>query len=201
MGYDGPHVIKRQIQEQKEDAVDHHGAMQLTDGQDNEIIVKHIRTTSKSIKAEKNELRIKQLEEVAATAPKLTLKVLSSGKLKGTVLLITAKGMKGGLRKAKDGVTYLGCKKHGHSNMERVVLNDFVIPSKDKEAENRHRGRHLQIKYSIEDEKYMVRDLGIGYGAFLRLDHPLELADNHLINIGESYIIVNMFNDRNSIVN
>ncbi len=79
--------------------------------------------------------------------------------------------------------------------MPQEIINDFIIPSKDKETEKRHRGRHMQIEYSLEQRgggKYLIKDLGIGFGAFVRLDRPLELKDNHLLNMGESFIIVNL---------
>jgi len=79
------------------------------------------------------------------------------------------------------------------------VIIDFIIPSKDKETEKRHRGRHMQIEYSLErGGKYLIRDLGIGFGAFVRLDKALELKDNHLLNMGESFIIVNLINEKAS---
>jgi len=58
----------------------------------------------------------------------------------------------------------------------------------------------MQIFYDIIDPntgagKYLIRDLGIGFGAFARLDHPLELKDNHLLNLGESFIIANLVED------
>jgi len=43
---------------------------------------------------------------------------------------------------------------------------------------------------------YTIKDLGIGFGAFVRLDKPLELKDNHLLNLGESFIIVNLISDQ-----
>lgn len=36
----------------------------------------------------------------------------------------------------------------------------------------------------------------MGFGAFVRLDRELELKDNHLLNMGESFIIVNLIADR-----
>lgn len=42
----------------------------------------------------------------------------------------------------------------------------------------------------------MIKDLGIGFGAFVRLDRPLELKDNHLLNMGESFIIVNLITEK-----
>jgi len=82
-----------------------------------------------------------------------------------------------------------------------VVINDFIIPSKDKDTEKRHRGRHLQILYSLEKSHYLIKDLGIGFGAFVKLDLPLELKDNHLLNLGESFIIVNLVNEKYSLAN
>lgn len=76
-------------------------------------------------------------------APLLELKVLSSGKLKGQVLRINAQGLEGSLRNARDGTVYLGCKKSSGKSKGEEALNDFIIPSKDKETEQRHRGRHV----------------------------------------------------------
>lgn len=71
----------------------------------------------------------------------MNLKVLSSGPLKGHTLKINAQGLVDSLRTQKDGFVYFGCKKSGTKQHE--IINDFVIPSKDKETEKRHRGRHL----------------------------------------------------------
>lgn len=35
------------------------------------------------------------------------------------------------------------------------------------------RGRHFQIEFKVEDNKYCIRDLGIGFGTFAKLDFPL----------------------------
>jgi hypothetical protein len=35
------------------------------------------------------------------------------------------------------------------------------------------RGRHFQIEYKFETNKYCVRDLGVGFGTFAKLDFPL----------------------------
>ena len=105
--------------------------------------------------------------------------------------------LRGNIR--KDGFVFFGCKKHASKKVQgfpREVINDFIIPSKDKETEKRHRGRHMQIEFSLERQTYLIRDLGIGFGAFVRLDHELELKDNHLLNMGESFIIVNLISER-----
>lgn len=37
-----------------------------------------------------------------------------------------------------------------------------------------------------------MRDLGVGSGTFLKVDDASELVDNHMINIGDTYILVNL---------
>ena len=65
--------------------------MQISDKiGDNELLVKHIRSTS-SIASRSGVLdqgRIKLLESIADKMPELHLQILSSGKLKGQVLRI-----------------------------------------------------------------------------------------------------------------
>ena len=39
---------------------------------------------------------------------------------------------------------------------------------------------------------YKIKDLGIGFGAFVKLNNPLVLRDNFLLNMGESYIVANL---------
>ena len=51
-------------------------------------------------------------------------------------------------------------------------------------------GRHFVIEYNIERKKYIIKDLGIGYGTFVRLNYIHILKDNQLINIGQIYILV-----------
>ena len=59
----------------------------------------------------------------------------------------------------------------------------------------------MQVCYDYDEHnpangRYFVRDLGIGFGAFARMDRPLALKDNHLLNMGESFIIVNLINEK-----
>lgn len=74
------------------------GEMHITDRFDNDQIVKHIRTTSSVNKSVFDFARVKQLASIVDSAPKINLKVLSSGKLKGHVLKINAQGMEGSMR-------------------------------------------------------------------------------------------------------
>ena len=71
-------------------------------------------------------------------------------------------------------------------------MNDFVIPSKNEQTAEQHRGRHFQIQYEPDQHNYLIKDLGIGYGVFVRQTDPIVLKDNMLINVGEAYIVVNI---------
>lgn len=48
------------------------------------------------------------------------------------------------------------------------------------------------IEYSPEKNQYSIKDLGIGYGTFVRLDCIHSLKDNQLINLGQIFIVVNI---------
>jgi hypothetical protein len=137
-------------------------------------------------------------EKLAAVAdfnPVLGLKVLSSNTLSpGTVLSIGPEGYEHSERRTKDGVTYFGCKKREKATGDKqgAVINDVLMRVTDPEASEKHRGRHFEVAYRPERKSYWVRDLGVGFGAFLRLDSVLKLRDNSLLNLGESFIVVNL---------
>lgn len=46
--------------------------------------------------------------------------------------------------------------------------------------------------YDLDQQVYKIKDLGIGYGVFVKLSDNLALKDNYLINMGESYIVANL---------
>lgn len=108
-------------------------------------------------------------------------------------------GAEGSLRGKKDGITYFGCKKKSkpmNENFEAAeIINDIVIRNKDTDTNNRHRGRHFQIEFDSEINGYKIRDLGIGFGAFTKIDHPLILKDNNLLSMGSSFLIINFSED------
>ena len=75
------------------------------------------------------------------------------------------------------------------------VVNDFVIPNKQHETVDKsHKGRHFQIWFDIPTKRYYIKDLGIGFGVFKKMEYGKTiLKDNMLINIGEAYIVVNLY--------
>ena len=48
--------------------------------------------------------------------------------------------------------------------------------------------------------KYKIKDLGVGYGAFVKLTRPIILRDNFLLNMGESYIVANLFKSQDDLI-
>jgi len=167
----------------------------------NDLLVKHIRSTAiaKDSVALTSDIKAKkqQLQNIVHYAPLLRLRVISGNLPVGTNIVITAQGAETGLRGAKDGITFFGCKKRGGIKpgiryRKGEIINDIVIKGKDKEISERHRGRHFQIQYCLDNNEYKIKDLGIGYGAYVRLDNPLLLKDNALLSMGESFFIVNL---------
>ena len=76
---------------------------------------------------------------------------------------------------------------------QQIVVNDFVIPSRSQDAQEQHRGRHFQVWFDHIRKNYFIKDLGIGFGVFKKMDpNPIVLKDNMLVNVGEAYIVVNL---------
>ena len=141
----------------------------------------------------KSEERLRRIEEAVHYAKLLVLKVISSKVLQpGKDIMINAMGVEGSKRDGRDGVVYFGNKLKSSKGHSREHLNDIKLPASDKELGEKHRGRHFQIAYDPFSDKYYIKDLSVGFGAFAKLDYPLVLRDNHLVHIGESFIVVNL---------
>jgi hypothetical protein len=82
------------------------------------------------------------------------------------------------------------------SLFQKEIINDFVIPTKNEEEKEKHRGRQFQICFDPESMSYKIKDLGVGYGAFVKLTRPLILRDNFLLNMGESYLVANLIKNQ-----
>ena len=63
--------------------------------------------------------------------------------------------------------------------------------NEDNETNN-NIGRHFMIEFCIENREYEIKDLGVGYGTFVKIDRIHHLKDNQLINIGQIFIVVNI---------
>jgi len=125
----------------------------------------------------------------------LELKIINSHSkdLNGTSILINYQGLVDKNKRNKnDGITYFGYQPHtSNTNENKEQFVDFNLPIKDKDNYEKI-GRYFQINFNSDINKYFIRDLLIGFGTFVRIDFPLKLRDNHLINIGETFIIINL---------
>lgn len=98
-------------------------------------------------------------------------------------------------RNENDGFVFFGCVNKDSAPKEK---NDFLmkLTGNDKEIndeveiDDRSNGRHFQIWYRLSDDKYYIRDLGKGFGAFMKIPSEFYLKSDVLINIGDSYIVV-----------
>ena len=74
-----------------------------------------------------------------------------------------------------------------------------------EEIENKNEGKFFKIFFDKKSEKYFIKDLGSGFGTFIRLmkDENYILKDNTLINIGNSFLIFSYSNnfDTNNNIN
>jgi pSer/pThr/pTyr-binding forkhead associated (FHA) protein len=139
---------------------------------------------------------LKEIENVSKTAPILNLEILNSLTIpKNFIIKIGPFGMiSNSLRNKKDGVVYFGFILPENDNLNSSI--DFLIKPKDSNSyEERFVGRHFQIKFSPYELKYYIKDLGSGFGTFIKLLKEMQLKDNYLINLGNSYIVCTFGDD------
>jgi hypothetical protein len=83
--------------------------------------------------------------------------------------------------------------KLNHHNKMQITNKESIDATEYGDAANNSNiGRHFVIEFSIPNYKYIIKDLGLGYGTFVRLDRLITLKDNQLINIGQIFIVVNI---------
>jgi hypothetical protein len=162
----------------------------------NKVLVKYIRTTSKRILLA-NEFPMKGLEQTEFNDTLLKLKVISGHLMPGSELVFTSQGYESGYRKKKDGVTYFGCKKRSCKSAIRLrhgeIVNDIIIKLRDKIIKEMYRGPHFRIRYKMN--AYWIKDLGIGFGTFLKVQQPLLIRDGYIIMFGDSFLVLNLLQD------
>ncbi|CAD8204275.1 unnamed protein product [Paramecium pentaurelia] len=81
-------------------------------------------------------------------------------------------------------VIYFGCK---HKNKKGgYKINDYKIPSIDNKLNKKNRGQHFYIKYDYQNQNFRIKDLGIGFGCFYKVNE-IKLQNNTLITMGQMY--------------
>ena len=122
----------------------------------------------------------------------LDLEVINSWNLpKGLKLHINKDKLENSLRRANDGKIYFGFEEDINNclNGEKNTKIDYILMPKDNEYDDKFIGIHFMIKYDENEQKYYIKDLGSGYGTFIKLVSPLEIITNLLINIGDTFIV------------
>ena len=148
--------------------------------------------TNKNIKENLIEKNEKESEKEKLC---LDLEILNSWNLPiGLQLHIDQYGLKNSIRNEKDSITYFGYQTEEELNTN--VYIDYLLGPKDQEYDEQFMGKHFQIRYDWNTKKYYIKDLGNGFGTFIKLINETKIKDNLLINIGETYIVFS-FSDEN----
>jgi len=127
--------------------------------------------------------------------PCLDLEVINSWNLPiGLQLHIDEYGLKNSLRNQGDGFTYFGFQTEESFNANPYI--DYLLGPKDQEYDEQFIGKHFQIRFDNDTKKFYIKDLGNGFGTFIKLINEEKIKDNLLINIGETYIVFS-YNDNN----
>jgi hypothetical protein len=91
-------------------------------------------------------------------------------------------------KRKKDGITYFGYEKEGDENNVDIMIN----PSDNEVIDDQFLGKHFQIKFKPEDLNYYLKDLGHGFGTFIKITDWVEIKNNFLLNIGENYLVFSL---------
>ena len=104
---------------------------------------------------------------------------------------ITPLGYTEGKRK-KDGITFFGYDK------DKDDIDIIINPIDGENLDDKFFGKHFQIKFNPEDLNYYLKDLGHGFGTFIRINDWVEIKNNFLLNIGENYLIFSLIKDEDN---
>lgn len=104
----------------------------------------------------------------------------------GYKVTLTPEGCEETSRRKNDEITYFGFQLG-----EDATENDVVIPC-DEGLRKKPAGRHFQVRYDQDKHSYLIKDLGTGSGAFLRVTGCHTLAIQTLLSVGESYLFLSL---------
>ena len=96
-------------------------------------------------------------------------------------------------KRNKDGITFFGY----NNNKDQNEIDININPIEGENADEKFYGKHFQIKFNPEDLNYYLRDLGHGFGTFIRMNSKVEIKNNFLLNIGENYLIFSITKETN----
>ena len=151
------------------------------------------KTNEKTEKNKKNDISKESKKESENNC--LDLEILNSWNLPiGLQLHLDEFGLKNSIRNKGDGFTYFGFQTEESFNANPYI--DYLLGPKDQEYDEQFIGKHFQIRFDNDTKKFYIKDLGNGFGTFIKLINEEKIKDNLLINIGETYIVFS-FNDNN----
>ena len=130
---------------------------------------------------------IEKIKKVYPSSKKLILEIMSNNTSDKFVSIeIDPYGYVDSKREKKDGITYFGYQ-NGDSGVDYQFKN-----SDNYLYEDAFNGKHFMIKFNPDDLNYYIKDLGRGFGTFIKIQEWTELKNNLLLNIGENYIVFSL---------
>ena len=159
----------------------------------------------KEIKEEEENsiIDIDKIKEVYSKSKMLIIEVVSNNNnnnnesiMKKINIEIDPLGYSNSKRK-KDGLTYFGYAKKEEENGLDIILQ----PVDNEILDDKYFGRHFQIKFNPDDLKYYLKDLGHGFGTFIKILDWIEIKNNNLINIGDNYLVFSIGLENGNAIN
>lgn len=122
----------------------------------------------------------------------LIIEVLNSWNLpEGLMLKINKYGIQNSLRKKNDGIVYFGYQNEESLNNDPCI--DYLILPKEELVDEKFVGKHFKIWW--KEGNYYIKDLGLGFGTFIKLNKEMKINDKLLVNIGETYMVFSLGNE------
>lgn len=95
----------------------------------------------------------------------------------------------------RDFTTYFGSycsvSEENPANINKDKLNDVILPKNDGFG-----GRHFMIRYIVEKNHYLLKDLGEGTGTFIKVSDQVILKNGHIISFGEFHLVVGLIYEK-----
>ena len=134
---------------------------------------------------------IEKIKKVYSSSKKLILEIITNDSEKFVSIELDPYGYINSKREKKDGITYFG-----YQDGDSLV--DYQLKNGDSYFnEDIFNGRHFMIKFNPDDLNYYIKDLGKGFGTFIKIQEWTEIKNNLLLNIGENFIVFSLGDEEN----
>ncbi len=134
---------------------------------------------------------LEKIKKVYSSSKKLILEIISNDSEKFVSIELDPYGYINSKREKKDGITYFG-----YQDGDSLV--DYQLKNGDSYFnEDIFNGRHFMIKFNPDDLNYYIKDLGKGFGTFIKIQEWTEIKNNLLLNIGENFIVFSLGDEEN----